>query len=92
MNNENNNEYNNDAKDNNISEASNDKNIYAEKAATTTFNKYGLASMINEYNSLAEYSKRKEYMDALTEWYMKEKSNMIYEYNKIGYNSQNNVS
>ena len=68
------------------------QNIYAEKAGTTTFNKYGLASMINEYNSLTEYSKRKEYMDALTEWYMKEKSNMIYEYNKLGYNSQNNAS
>jgi predicted porin len=73
MNQNNNNKDNNEAKDNNISEASNDKNIYAEKAATTTFNKYGLAAMINEYNSLPEYSKRKEYMDALTEWYMKRK-------------------
>ncbi len=89
------NEYNTmeDNKNNIINNPDNDaQNIYAEKATTTTFNKYGLASMINEYNSLLEYSKRKEYMDALTEWYMKEKSNMIYEYNKLGYNSQNNHS
>ena len=89
-----NNEYTMEDNQNNIGNnpTNNAQNIYAEKAATTTFNKYGLASMINEYNSLTEYSKRKEYMDALTEWYMKEKSNMIYVYNKLGYNSQNNAS
>ena len=43
-----------------------------------TFLKYGLASMINEYNSIEDIEKKKEYMDALTEWYMREKDTLKY--------------
>ena len=49
----------------------NENNNSKEK---TTFNKYGLASMINEYNSLDAYSKKKEYMDAIASWYNHEKT------------------
>jgi hypothetical protein len=47
-----------------------------------TFIKYGLASMINEYNSLEDPLKRKEYLDAVTEWYIREKGNREYNLNK----------
>ncbi len=47
----------------------------------TTFIKYGLASMINEYNSLEE-DRKKEYLDAVTEWYMREKTNREYNLGK----------
>ena len=40
----------------------------------TTFIKYGLASMINEYNGLDIYIKKKEYLDALASWYNHEKT------------------
>ena len=43
-----------------------------------TFLKYGLASMINEYNSIEDIEKKKEYMDALTEWYMRERDSLKY--------------
>ena len=43
-----------------------------------TFLKYGLASMINEYNSIEDIDKKKEYMDTLTEWYMREKDTLKY--------------
>jgi hypothetical protein len=49
-----------------------------ESKEKITFLKYGLASMINEYNSLEDIEKKKEYMDAVTEWYMREKGNMAY--------------
>jgi hypothetical protein len=52
-----------------------------EDKEKTTFIKYGLASMINEYNSL-EDDRKKEYLDAVTEWYMREKSNREYNLNK----------
>ena len=40
----------------------------------TTFIKYGLAAMINEYNGLDVYIKKKEYLDALASWYNHEKT------------------
>jgi len=42
----------------------------------TTFIKYGLAAMINEYNSLDTYSKKKEYIDAIASWYNHEKTTL----------------
>lgn len=49
----------------------NENNNNKEK---TTFIKYGLAAMINEYNGLDVYIKKKEYLDALASWYNHEKT------------------
>ena len=51
----------------------NENNNNKEK---TTFIKYGLAAMINEYNGLDVYTKKKEYLDALASWYNHEKTTL----------------
>ena len=51
----------------------NENNNNKEK---TTFIEYGLASMINEYNGLDVYTKKKEYLDALASWYNHEKTTL----------------
>lgn len=64
---------------NNINEAADDDSINNNERST--FLKYGLAAMINEYNSLENIDHKKEYLNALTEWYMREKTNIEYLYN-----------